>query len=72
MSPCFTSPNHWIPLGIWSTRWLLFQVMSNIPILWDIEQPLPKQTQPIEHGEHLDVGGASQGLLVARKQLDDP
>ena len=25
-----------------STRWLLFQVMSNIPKSWDIYQPLPK------------------------------
>ena len=28
------------PLGIWSTRWLLFWVMSNIPKSWDIYQPL--------------------------------
>ena len=28
------------PLGIWSTRWLLFLVMSNIPKSWDIYQPL--------------------------------
>ena len=25
-------------IGIWSTRWLLFQVMSNIPKSWDIYQ----------------------------------
>ena len=28
------------PLGIWSTKWLLFLVMSNIPKSWDIYQPL--------------------------------
>ena len=29
------------PLGIWSTRWLLFLVMSNSPKSWDIYQSLP-------------------------------
>ena len=38
MSPCFTSPNH--DRYFWSTRWLLFQVMSNIPKSWDSYQPL--------------------------------
>ena len=28
------------PLSIWSTRWLLFQVMSNSPKSWDIYQSL--------------------------------
>ena len=34
MSPCFTSPNH-----IWSTRWLLNKVRSNIPRMGQLPTP---------------------------------
>ena len=37
MSPFFTSPNH--DRYFWSTRWLLFQVMSNIPKMGQLPTP---------------------------------
>ena len=40
MSPCFTSPNHWVLMVFFI--WLLFLVMSNIPKSWDIYQSLLK------------------------------
>ena len=43
--------------------------------IWRFARQKHTKTNPyqvIGYGEHLDVGGASQRLLVARKQLNDP
>ena len=55
------------PLGIWSTKWLLFQVMSNLPKSWDSDTNpirfwwwlLGLRWRPAE-GKGLAVSGPSQ------------
>ena len=58
MSPFFTSPNH--DRYFWSTRWLLFQVMSNIPKSWDSYQPL------WNHRTTVNIWGGKEAAQLSR------
>ena len=56
------------PLGIWSTRWLLFQVMSNIPKMGQLPTPVIEgDSKPLLN--LLFLGGGGQNLRTPQDPL---
>ena len=77
MSPCFTSPNHEVYGHIESTRWLLFQVMSNIPQNGTLTNPCKPSLQmltrqkPRNGGKWTQIAGTTRCDSLKGAWYDD-